>query len=157
MIAAVLAVAIGLRQTAGEALQGTWLLLWRLPARRAEQLLVKVLAGGGLYLLTAALPIAIFAAWAATPGTHASPFYWSMTVPVWTSWFGMTLLYLGAFLSGLRPGRWCGSRLLPLVAALPPLYFLHVLPPWLTVALVVLLGAGLLVCIVHVASACDDN
>ena len=29
----------------------------------------------------------------------------------------MPLLYFGAFLSGIRPARWFGTRLLPLVAA----------------------------------------
>jgi hypothetical protein len=55
--------------------------------------------------------------WAATPGTHASPFEWSMTMPVWGAWFGMLTIYLGAFLSGLRPGAWVGTRLAPLAAA----------------------------------------
>jgi hypothetical protein len=32
-----------------------------------------------------------------------------MTLPV---------VYLGAFLSGIRPGHWFGSRLVPLVAAI---------------------------------------
>ncbi len=40
-----------------------------------------------------------------------------MTVPIWIGWFDMTLLYLGAFHTGIRPGRWYRSRLLPLVAA----------------------------------------
>jgi hypothetical protein len=29
----------------------------------------------------------------------------------------MTLLYAGAFLTGIRPARWYGTRLLPLVVA----------------------------------------
>ena len=57
------------------------------------------------------------AVWAATPGTHASPFEWSMTVPIWIGWFAMTILYLGAFHTVVRPGRWYRSRLLPLAAS----------------------------------------
>ena len=40
-----------------------------------------------------------------------------MSWPAWTGWWATTLLYAGAFLTGIRPGRWYGSRLLPLVVA----------------------------------------
>jgi hypothetical protein len=39
-----------------------------------------------------------------------------MTVPAWQLWVTLLLVYLGAFLSGIRPARWFGTRLLPLVA-----------------------------------------
>jgi hypothetical protein len=70
--------------------------------------------GVTLYLVCAAVPILLYACWAATPGTHASPFFWSMTVTTWKIWLAMPLIYLGAFLSGVRPGRWWLSRLWPL-------------------------------------------
>ena len=38
-----------------------------------------------------------------------------MTVPAFQIWLLMPLVYLGAFASGIRPARWFGSRLLPLV------------------------------------------
>jgi hypothetical protein len=53
-----------------------------------------------------------------------------MTGPVWRLAFLMPLLYLGAFLSGLRPARWFGTRLLPLVAAVVLLVLLDILPWW---------------------------
>jgi hypothetical protein len=59
----------------------------------------------------------VYGLWAATPGTHASPFEWSMTQPACVSWLAITILYLGAFLTGVRPGRWHASRLFPLIAA----------------------------------------
>jgi len=116
-ISVIMTVALGLRQTLGESIRGTYPFLLHRPASRRWLIGVKLLVGMGLYLVFGAAPIVAYGLWAATPGTHASPFEWSMTVPVWSFWFIVTLLYLGAFLTGIRPGRWYGSRLLPLVAA----------------------------------------
>ena len=38
-----------------------------------------------------AVPILVYGCWAATPGTHAIPFEWSMTVPIWGGWLAMTI------------------------------------------------------------------
>ncbi len=43
-----------------------------------------------------------YALWASTPGTHASPFFWSMTAGPWQFCTIVPLIYLGAFFSGLR-------------------------------------------------------
>lgn len=114
------AIALGFRQTVGESLHGAWPLLLRLPISRQRMLHVKLCSGLAVYLACAAVPILLYSLWAATPGTHASPFYWSMTVPTWIAWLSMSCLYLAAFLSGLRTARWFGSRLAPVVAALVP-------------------------------------
>jgi hypothetical protein len=53
-----------------------------------------------------------------------------MTEPAWRMALLMPLLYLGAFLSGLRPARWFGTRLLPLVAAVTVLSLLGGVLPW---------------------------
>jgi hypothetical protein len=116
-ISVLMTIALGLRQTLGESVAGTYPFLFHRPARRCWLIGMKLLVGVSVYLVGGLIAILAYGAWAATPGTHASPFEWWMTVPYWLTWFGMTLLYLGAFLSGLRPGRWCGSRLLPLAAA----------------------------------------
>lgn len=96
--------------------------------------LVQVLAGA---------MILIYALWAATPGTHPSPFFWSMTKPTWQVWFVLPAVYLAAFLCGVRPARWYGSRLLPLVGG-GLVVFVLVMQPWLwiSVAGAVVLGAG---------------
>jgi hypothetical protein len=112
-----LAIALGLRQTLGESIPGTFPFLFHRPAGRRWLIGVKVLVGLGVYLGCASLPILAYGLWAATPGTHAGPFEWSATGECWIVWFGMTLLYLGAFLTGIRPGRWFGTRVLPLVGA----------------------------------------
>ena len=37
--------------------------------------------------------ILLHAAWAAGPGRHPSPFFWSMTVPAWQTWFVLPVFY----------------------------------------------------------------
>jgi len=116
-IAGILAVALGFRQSLGEAIHGTYPFLLHRPASRRWLLGMKLAVGLTSYLICAAIPILIYGFWAATPGTHSSRFQWSMTILVWDMWLWMSLLYLGAFLSGIRPGRWLGTRLLPLAGA----------------------------------------
>ena len=109
---------LGLRQTVGESIHGTWMFLLHRPVGWTRLIGVKLLVGVALYLVCGAAAILVYAWWAATPGTHASPFEWSMTVPTWKVWIVMPIVYLGgAFLSGMRPARWVGTRLL---AAWPP-------------------------------------
>jgi hypothetical protein len=73
--------------------------------------------------LAAILPVLVYAIWAAMPGTHASPFFWSMTTMDWLLALGMSVVYFGAFLSGLRPARIFGSRFLPLAGSVLALLF----------------------------------
>ncbi len=109
--------AIGLWQTLWESGRGTFQFLLHRPVERASVFTVKLAVGIAMTLLISGLPILAYALWAALPGTHASPFFWSMTTWAWLTWFRLPVVYLGAFLSGLRPGRWFGSRALPLGAA----------------------------------------
>ncbi len=116
-VSAGLTVALGFRQSLGESIYGTWMFLLHRPIGWTCLISVKLLVGVAIYLVCGATAILAYAWWAATPGTHASPFEWSMTAPTWKIWITMPLLYFGAFLSGIRPGRWIGTRLLPLAAA----------------------------------------
>jgi hypothetical protein len=129
-VSAGLAIALGFRQSVGESLHGTWLFLLHRPVAWKRLLGAKLLVGLTTYLLCAAATILAVSWWAATPGTHASPFAWSMTVPIWKVWITMPIVYLGAFLSGIRPGRWVGTRLLPLVAAGIMAALIPFLPWW---------------------------
>jgi len=157
LVGACLAVGLGLRQTVGESARGTFQFLLNRPASRRALIGTKLLVGGGVYLVLAVAPLLLYAWWAATPGTHASPFRWWMTVLAWQGWLGGSLLYLGAFLAGLRPGRWHGTRLLPLVAA-AGLTGLCTFFPWswaIDAPLVVLLDALLVANIFYVARTRD--
>lgn len=130
LISVVFAAALGFRQSAWESSRGTFLFLLHRPLRRETISLVKLAVGVAVLLVSASLPIVAYGSWARVPGHHASPFEWSMTGPTWRLTFLLPLLYLGAFLSGLRPARWFGTRLLPLVAAIVFLVLLNTMPWW---------------------------
>jgi hypothetical protein len=134
-ISVIFAVALGFRQSAWESAKGTYLFLLHRPLRRDMIFLTKLATGAGVLLVGASLPVAAYAAWSAVPGHHSSPFEWSMTGPTWRMTFLLPLLYLGAFLSGLRPARWFGTRLLPLVAALVAFVLLGDMSRWWLVGL----------------------
>ncbi len=152
VISACLALALGFRQSIWESFRGTWPVLLHRPVRRRWVVGVKLSTGLGLYLATAAVPILLYAGWAATPGTHASPFEWSMTVGAWQVWLAITGFYLAAFLVGIRPARWFGSRLLPLVGV-AVLVVLLAVNQWLIGTL--MLDASLISAIFFVASFRD--
>jgi len=116
-VAFCLALALGFSQSLRDFWGDGQLFLLHRPVSRKHVYSVKLAVGLATYLICSLVPIVLYAAWAATPGTHASPFEWSMTRDVWTMWLGMTAIYLGAFLSGIRPGAWVGTRLMPLAAA----------------------------------------
>jgi hypothetical protein len=110
------AIGVGLWQTMRESAQGTFTFLLHRPVLREVALGAKLILGIVFCLLLILLPLLYYACWAARPGTHASPFLWSMTARFWPICACLPLVYLGAFLSGLRPARWFGSRFLPLLA-----------------------------------------
>ncbi|MBN2292500.1 MAG: hypothetical protein JXM70_08755 [Pirellulales bacterium] len=116
--AALMAIILGLWQTFGESVRGTYPFLLHRPASTSWLMGMKLLVGTVVYLVASAIPLLIYGIWAATPGNHASPFEWSMTEPVWVSWSAMTIVYLGAFLTGIMPGRWYHARFLPLAASI---------------------------------------
>ncbi len=117
LVTGVCAIALGLRQSAWESGKGTYLFLLHRPVPRAAVFRTKMATGLAVFAVVAVVPVLAFALWAAAPGHHPSPFEWSMTSRSWRACFVLPLVYLGAFLSGLRPARWMGTRLLPLAAA----------------------------------------
>jgi hypothetical protein len=127
-VSVLFAVALGFRQSAWESSRGTFLFLLHRPLRREAVFLVKLATGVAVLLASSALPVVLYAWWAAVPGHHPSPFAWSMTDPAWRLVALTPLLYLGALLSGLRPARWFGTRLLPLAAAVVVVVLLDALP-----------------------------
>jgi ABC-type transport system involved in multi-copper enzyme maturation permease subunit len=138
-IAFALAIALGFRQSAWEPSQGTALYLLHLPLTRRTIFLTKLLTGAGLLLVCTLAPILIYGTWASLPGTHPGPFEWSMTGPAFQIWLLMPLAYLGAFASGIRPARWFGSRLLPLLAVAVPAILVFGVPLWWLIGFPVLL------------------
>jgi ABC-type transport system involved in multi-copper enzyme maturation permease subunit len=112
-----LAIALGFWQTAVESNRGTFPFLLHRPLGRGAIIGAKLGSGLAVLLVEAGTALLVYALWAATPGTHPSPFAWSMAELALQIMFAMTLVYIGAFLSGLRPARWIGTRLLPLAGS----------------------------------------
>jgi hypothetical protein len=156
MVAGALAVALGLKQTVLEDLLGTYRYLLHRPVERRRVFVLKALVGLALVQAIGAAMILAYALWAARPGTHASPFFWSMTAPAWKAWMVLPLIYLGAAISGLRPARWYASRLLPLVGSGLVAVASFALPWWWMTALGMLItSAVMLASLLYVANARD--
>lgn len=144
-VAVALAVALGLKQTAWESHNGTYLFLLHRPVEWQWIMATKVVIGILAYGIALSVPVLVYAIWAATPGTHASPFYWSMTISAWQGVLTGMLLYLGSFLSGLVPGHWYGSKLMPLVTSAAIAFaLLQVNSAWPLVSFAVLLLTAIL-------------
>jgi hypothetical protein len=118
MTACCLAGAIALWQTLGESFRGTWVFLLHRPIPRRDIFLVKIAVGISVTLLSTAIPLLLYAWWAATPGTHASPFAWWMTRDTCLMWLSFLPIYFAAFLCGIREARWYVSRFFPIVPVL---------------------------------------
>lgn len=157
VISFLLVVALGFRQSLGESFQSGYLYLFHRPTSRARVLAVKMIVGITIYLVCGAISILAVGLWAQTPGTHASPFEWSMTIPVWRVWLSMPVIYLGAMLSGMRPARWAGTRLAPLVGVMVLTALIQDLPYWMILGPLSLLAvvAALIINIVSVSQTRD--
>jgi ABC-type transport system involved in multi-copper enzyme maturation permease subunit len=118
LVGGAFAIVIGLWQTFSELARNTFHFLLHRPVPRATIFGAKLSVGAAVSLAMTSLPLLVYALWAATPGTHPSPFFWSMTGLAWPVCLTIVLLYLAAFLSGLRPARWYGSRFWPVPLSL---------------------------------------
>ena len=152
LIATVFGVLLGFRQSAWESIRGTSVFLLHRPMPRGAVFSTKLAAGIALFLAATGVPLLVYALWAATPGTHASPFYWSMTGSSWIGWLAMVSVYLAAFLCGIRNARWFGSRLFPLIGIAVPVIAAMEIPVLIgSLATIVVTDAVLLAAIFRVA------
>lgn len=114
----VIASAIGLAMSLDDGLRGTWAFALFRPVSRRAYIGAKLLVGGAMTLTLSLLPVLVYSAWAATPGNVASPFRWSLLQPAIEACGWSVVVFLGAFLSGIRPAKWWWSRLWPLVTSI---------------------------------------
>jgi ABC-type transport system involved in multi-copper enzyme maturation permease subunit len=153
-----LAIALGFWQTVSESNRGTFPFLLHRPLARHAIIGAKLATGLAVLIVEAGAAVLAYGLWATTPGTHPAPFAWSMAAFAWELALAMTVVYLGAFLSGLRPGLWWGTRLLPLVASCVATAFLSALAwtfgGWAVMA--ILLTDGLLIAAVFCAARSRD-
>ncbi|HEX4413103.1 MAG TPA: hypothetical protein VH107_05700 [Lacipirellulaceae bacterium] len=143
VVVGLLAVALGLKQSAWETGSGTYYFLLHRPVDRVTIFAIKVIIGITIVLGFGVAMILFYAAWAAAPGHSGVPFLWSMTFPSWRLLASLSIVYVGAFFSGIRPARWYGSRLGPVIAAGFVVAALALTSPWgwLTVAVTILFVA----------------
>ncbi|MDZ4658438.1 MAG: hypothetical protein SH868_12745 [Bythopirellula sp.] len=146
---------LGFRQTAWELHNSTFCFILHRPLARRIVFVVKLAVGMMLVVLLNTLFVAVYGWWSATPATHPTPFFWSMTLPAWKTGFTMVLVYLGAFLSGLRPGNWFGSRLAPAAAGILAAGFASSIP-WWWLSVVVWLS-GIVVLLIGIFYYCQQR
>ena len=109
----VLAIVLGLWQTVGESVQGTWVFLLHRPVSRAHVIFSKLATGLILIFVSVAVPVLCYCCWAATDGTRPAPFEWWMTEEFWRGFALVTLIYLTTFLIGIDTSRIYGTRFWP--------------------------------------------
>jgi hypothetical protein len=156
LIISLFAIGLALKQSLWEEMKGTYHYLLHRPLPRQRVFAVKMCVGLAAVLAAGVVAVLIHALWAATPGNHPSPFFWSMTVPAWQLVAVAPVVYASAFLSGMRPARWYGSKLLPLIGGGAIAYFLAALPWWwLAFAGSAIATTALVACTLQIAATRD--
>jgi hypothetical protein len=115
IIVLLLGVAVGIWQNVRDDNQGTFQFLLHRPVKRSLVFVVRLLVGVGVCLIFALAPLVCFTAWLQGIASIRETPNWE---PLRGLCVGIWPLYAGAFLSVLRPGRWYGSRFLPLFAGI---------------------------------------
>jgi len=100
----VFAIVLGFRQGAWETVRGTSVFLLHRPMAHLTIYATKLAVGLVILLTATGVALGTYSIWAATSGTHASPFFWSWTSSCWVEWFAATMVYLAAFSDGYPPG-----------------------------------------------------
>lgn len=134
------AIALGLKQSAWEHGRGTYHFLLHRPISRRSIIGTKLVVGTLLIISILAGSILLYGRWVSIPGNRAAPFEWSMSMQAWKQAVVLPIVYLGAFLSGMRPGLWFGTRLVPLAGAILWAMFANLMPAWWLFLPIVLLG-----------------
>ncbi len=118
VVGILLAVWLAVWQSVAESRSEAWLFMLQRPVSRRAIVLSKLSTGLLLVTGCTAWPILVYATWASRPGSVAAPFEWGMTEIAWRQWAALTPIYLGTLLAMLRPARWIGTRLLPVIAVI---------------------------------------
>jgi len=121
--APLVAVLIGALQIVPERRRDLWAFVMHRPASKAMLFGGKAIAGLSLYAAATVIPLLGAAAWAAIPGNVDGPFDWGLTL----GGFGAILFgcpfYFAVMFITLRPARWYGSAILPIVAPIALAWF----------------------------------
>lgn len=109
--------ALGLMQGLSDSRGQRWLFVLPLPIRREHWILGKLGIGFAIWLLFALGTLLLGIGIVHIPGVFPAPFEWWMARKTFHWLVLIPVVYLGGFLSGIRPGSWFGTRLLPLLGA----------------------------------------
>jgi len=136
---------LGWMQIFNERHRDLWAFLVHRPVSRTQIFFGKVIAGLGIYIVAAGLPLVCFIAWAGIPGHVAAPFQWAMTLQIAWLFLAGIAFYFAGMLTGLRQARWYASRALGLGLAFMIL-LVNVVPNWRSwqILVVMLIGIAIL-------------
>lgn len=162
IIAALFCGGIGIWQNARETHYGTFLFLLHRPIQRTRFFVASLLIGGMICLLVVVLPFLLYSLWCDSPGNRLALLTWQICAQI-------LLIYLGGYLSTLRPARAIGSQFVPLLAGIFAFFLLLLLAfvgaprtnplasPWWWFALGLGLAVevGFVLAILHVAKTRD--
>jgi hypothetical protein len=115
--APVAALLLGVLQIFPELRRDQWAFLVHRPIPRSTIYYGKVIAGLSLYFLATALPFFCAQLWIAMPGHYPIPYDIRMSLPVVADVVSSIPFYFAGLLFALRPARWYGSRIFPLIGA----------------------------------------
>lgn len=121
---AIIGGALGLLQIIPEQARDRWAFLVHRPVSLASIFWGKCLAGIVLYLAATLPPFLVLGWWVSQPGNLPAPFEWRMALAGLSDIFCGVIFYLAGLLTGVRKGRWWGSRALAIPAAIFLLFFL---------------------------------
>lgn len=136
-IAVTFSVALGLSQ-AIEFNRRSSIFLMHMPISRQQLVWAKLMLGGVLLLVVFVSSILI-ASFAFALPHRTAPFYWSMSLDLWRVVLTSTMVYLTAFLCGVRPASWFGTRLLPIVGICVFAFAIQLIPFWWLITPVLIL------------------
>lgn len=121
---AVIGTALGLLQVIPEQARDRWAFLVHRPVSMGAIFAGKCLAGAILYFAATIPPFLFLGWWASLPGNLASPFEWDMALGGIANIICGFVFYLAGIITGMRKGRWWGSRALAIPAGVCVLDFL---------------------------------
>lgn len=157
LISLALAIAIGLVQNLSEDVQGTWRYVLAMPGGWRRILKLKIACGLSVWIAWS-LTVCVICLLGLTgdPGFEGEPLS-RLADPSLRILACVPVVYLGAFLTGVRRANWLFSRLMPLGGVLMCWFLMLYLPNWWIIAPLVTAGFGALLVslIYHMASARD--
>ena len=109
-ISAAFAGSLGLVMSLNDGAHRTWAFVLFRPISRRAYIGAKLLTGGVLTLVMVAAPALVYLVWGATPGNLLMPFDGSYATPAIEACGWSVVVFLGGFLSGIRPASWCSRE-----------------------------------------------